>query len=157
MKDGVIADFELVEQMLKYLISKVQRYPSFILRPRAVIGVPSGITEVEKRAVVDSAESAGVREVYLVAEPMSSAIGMGIPVNEPSGNMIIDIGDGTAEIAVIALDGHGLRHVGAGRRRRNGRGDRSYLKKTYNLLVGGKHRRTDQNSGGFRLPARGRA
>ena len=105
MKDGVIADFDLVEQMLKYFIRKVQKYPSFILRPRAVIGGPSGITEVEKRAVVDSAESAGVREVYLVAEPMASAIGMGIPVNEPSGNMVIDIGGGTAEIAVIALSG----------------------------------------------------
>jgi rod shape-determining protein MreB len=136
MKDGVIADFDLVEQMLKYFIRKVQKYPSFILRPRAVIGVPSGITEVEKRAVVDSAESAGVREVHLVAEPMASAIGMGIPVNEPSGNMVIDIGGGTAEIAVIALFGMVCdMSVRVG-------GDEmdeaivSYLKKTYNLLVG---------------------
>ena len=104
MKDGVIADFDLVEQMLKYFIRKVQKY-RFYFRPRAVIGVPSGITEVEKRAVHDSAESAGVREVHLVAEPMASAIGMGIPVNEPSGNMVIDIGGGTAEIAVLALNG----------------------------------------------------
>ncbi|MBN1980244.1 MAG: rod shape-determining protein [Chitinivibrionales bacterium] len=135
MKDGVIADFDLVYQMLKFFIKKVQKYPSFF-RPRAVIGVPSGITEVEKRAVVDSAESAGVREVYLVAEPMSAAIGMGIPVNEPSGNMVIDIGGGTAEIAVIALFGMVCdMSVRIG-------GDEldeaivSYLKKTYNLLIG---------------------
>jgi rod shape-determining protein MreB len=136
MKDGVIADFDLVEQMLKFFIKKVyQRYPTFF-RPRAVIGVPSGITEVEKRAVVDSAESAGVREVHLVSEPMSSAIGMGIPVWEPSGNMVIDIGGGTAEIAVIALWGMVCdMSVRIG-------GDEmdeavvSYLKKTYNLLVG---------------------
>jgi rod shape-determining protein MreB len=135
MKDGVIADFDLVEEMLKHFIKKVQKYPSFF-RPRAVIGVPSGITEVEKRAVIDSAESAGVREVYLVAEPMASAIGMGIPVNEPSGTMVIDIGGGTAEIAVIALFGMVCdMSVRVG-------GDEmdeaivSYLKKTYNLLVG---------------------
>jgi len=135
MKDGVIADFDLVEEMLKHFIKKVQKYPSFF-RPRAVIGVPSGITEVEKRAVVDSAESAGVREVYLVAEPMASAIGMGIPVNEPSGNMVIDIGGGTSEIAVIALFGMVCdMSVRVG-------GDEmdeaivSYLKKTYNLLIG---------------------
>ena len=135
MKDGVIADFELVEHMLKHLIRKVQKYHTFF-RPRAVIGVPSGITEVEKRAVIDSAESAGVREVHLVAEPMASAIGMGIPVNEPSGNMVIDIGGGTAEIAVIALFGMVCdMSVRIG-------GDEmdeaivSYLKKTYNLLIG---------------------
>lgn len=135
MKDGVIADFDLVEHMLKHFIRKVQKYPSFF-RPRAVIGVPSGITEVEKRAVIDSAESAGVREVYLVAEPMSSAVGMGINVHEPSGNMVVDIGGGTAEIAVIALSGMVCdMSVRIG-------GDEmdeaivSYLKKTYNLLVG---------------------
>ncbi|MGD9200349.1 MAG: rod shape-determining protein, partial [Chitinispirillia bacterium] len=135
MKDGVIADFDLVEQMLKFFIKKVQKYPSFF-RPRAVIGVPSGITEVEKRAVVDSAESAGVREVYLVAEPMASAIGMGIPVNEPSGNMVIDIGGGTAEIAVLALFGMvcdmSVRIAGD----EMDEAIVSYLKKTYNLLVG---------------------
>jgi rod shape-determining protein MreB len=136
MKDGVIADFDLVEQMLKFFIQKVnKRFPTFF-RPRAVIGVPSGITEVEKRAVVDSTESAGVREVYLVAEPMAAAIGMGMPVHEPSGNMVIDIGGGTAEIAVIALSGMVCdMSVRIG-------GDEmdeaiiSYLKKTYNLLVG---------------------
>jgi rod shape-determining protein MreB len=135
MKDGVISDFDLVEQMLKYFIRKVQKN-RFAFRPRAVISVPAGITEVEKRAVIDSAESAGVREVYLVTETMASAIGMGIPVEEPSGNMVIDIGGGTAEIAVIALNG-----MVGGNSVRIG-GDEmdetivSYLKKTYNLLVG---------------------
>ncbi|MDR0305618.1 MAG: rod shape-determining protein [Chitinispirillales bacterium] len=135
MKDGVIAEFDLVEQMLKYFIRKVQKY-RFYFRPRAVICVPSGITEVEKRAVVDSAESAGVREVYLITETMAAAIGMGIPVGEPSGNMVIDIGGGTAEIAVLALNGMVCdMSVRIG-------GDEmdetivSYLKKTYNLLVG---------------------
>jgi len=135
MKDGVIADFDLVEQMLKYFIRKVQRYSSFF-RPRAVVGVPSGITEVEKRAVIDAAESAGVREVYLVAEPMASAIGMGIHVDKPEGNMVIDIGGGTAEIAVIALYGAvcdmSVRIAGD----EMDEAIVSYLKKTYNLLIG---------------------
>ncbi len=134
MKDGVIADFDLVERMLKYFIKKVQRF-SFI-RPRAVIGVPSGITEVEKKAVIDSAESAGLREVYLVSEPMAGAIGMSIPVNEPSGNMVIDIGGGTAEIAVIALFGMVCdMSVRVGGNEMD-RAIVAYLKKTYNLLVG---------------------
>ncbi len=136
MKDGVIADFELVERILKYFIRKVyKQYPS-LFRPRAVIGVPSGITEVEKRAVHDSAESAGVREVHLVAEPMAAAVGMGLPVDQPSGNMIVDIGGGTAEIAVLALSGMVCdMSVRIG-------GDEmdeaivSYLKKTYNMLIG---------------------
>jgi len=135
MKDGVIADFDLVEEMLKYFIRKVQRYSSFF-RPRAVVGVPSGITEVEKRAVIDAAESAGVREVYLVAEPMASAIGMGIHVDKPEGNMVIDIGGGTAEIAVIALYGAvcdmSVRIAGD----EMDEAIVSYLKKTYNLLIG---------------------
>jgi rod shape-determining protein MreB len=135
MRDGVIADFELVEQMLKYFIRKIQRYPFFV-RPRACIGVPSGITEVEKRAVIDSAESAGCREVYLVAEPMAGAIGMGIPVEDPSGNMVIDIGGGTAEIAVIALYGmvcdSSVRIAGD----EMDEAIIMYLKKTYNLFVG---------------------
>jgi rod shape-determining protein MreB len=135
MKDGVIADFEVTEYMLRDFIRMAQKKRHFIA-PRIVICVPSGITEVEKRAVVDSAEGAGVREVYLVAEPMSAAIGMGLPVHEPSGNMVIDIGGGTAEIAVIALNGTVCdMSVRVG-------GDEmdeaiiSYLKRTYNLLVG---------------------
>jgi rod shape-determining protein MreB and related proteins len=135
LKDGVITDFNLVESLLKYFIKRSMRN-SFFVRPRVVCGVPSGITEVEKRAVMDSLTSAGAREVYLVAEPMAAAIGMGIPVEDPSGNMVIDIGGGTAEIAVIALYG-----VVCDASVRVG-GDEMdeaiilYLKKNYNLLIG---------------------
>ncbi len=105
MRDGVIADFGLVESLLTMFIKKVQRYPLFIVHPRVVVGVPSGITEVEKRAVIDAATHAGAKEVHLVHEPMAAAIGMGIPVETPSGNMIVDIGGGTSDIAVISLNG----------------------------------------------------
>jgi rod shape-determining protein MreB len=135
MKDGVIADFQVTEIMLREFIRKAQRKRRFV-KPRIVICVPSGITEVEKRAVRDSAEHAGAREVFLVAEPIAAAIGVGLPVNRPSGNMIIDIGGGTTEIAVIALDG-----IVCDTSIRVG-GDEmdesiiTYIKKTYNLLVG---------------------
>lgn len=136
MKDGVIADFRLVEALLQTFIKRVQKYPQFLVKPRVVVGVPSGITEVEKRAVIDAVRQSGAREVHLVAEPMAAAIGMGIPVEDPSGNMIIDIGGGTSEIAVIALYGivcDASVRVG---------GDEmddaiiNYLRRTYNLLVG---------------------
>ena len=104
LKDGVIADFAITEVMLRAFIEKARRRRSFI-RPRVIICVPSGITEVEKRAVRDSAEHAGAREVYLVSEPVAAAIGVGLPVDKPTGNMIVDIGGGTSEIAVIALNG----------------------------------------------------
>ena len=104
MKDGVIADFEVTEAMLRYFIRKAHNRKSLV-RPRIIIGVPSGITEVEKRAVRESAESAGAREVYLIEEPMAAAIGAGLPVTEPAGSMIVDIGGGTTEIAVISLAG----------------------------------------------------
>ncbi|HER43219.1 MAG TPA: rod shape-determining protein, partial [Candidatus Eisenbacteria bacterium] len=94
MKDGVIADFEITEVMLREFIKKSQK-KRFFIRPRIVISVPSGITEVERRAVTDSAQNAGARDVYLVAEPIAAAIGVGLPVDKPSGNMIIDIGGGT--------------------------------------------------------------
>ncbi len=103
LKDGVIADFDLAEQMIRYFIRK--SLPSRFPRPRIAICVPTGITEVEKRAVRDAAEHAGAREVYLVEEPMAAAIGLGLPVQQPVGNMIIDIGGGTTEIAVIAMYG----------------------------------------------------
>ncbi len=103
LKDGVIADFEITEDMLRSFIKRVQ--VNRFIHPRIVVSVPSGITEVEKRAVRDSAEHAGAREVYLVSEPMAAAIGVGIEIQQPVGNMVIDIGGGTTEIAVIALSG----------------------------------------------------
>src|SRR5437773_2433047 len=103
MKDGVIADFEITEAMLRYFISKVHNRRG--VGPRVIVAVPSGITEVEKRAVKDSATHAGARDVYLIEEPMAAAIGVGLPVHEPAGNMIVDIGGGTCEIAIISLAG----------------------------------------------------
>ena len=104
MKDGVIADFEVTEAMLRHFIRKVHHRRNLI-RPRIIISVPSGITQVEKRAVRESAESAGAREVYLIEEPMAAAIGAGLPITEPTSNMVVDIGGGTTEVAVISLAG----------------------------------------------------
>lgn len=104
MREGVIADFDMAEQMLRYFIQKVQKGGT-IFRPRIIIGVPSRITQVEKRAVKESAELAGAREVYLIEEPVAAAIGAGLPITEPSGNMVVDIGGGTTDIAVISLGG----------------------------------------------------
>ena len=104
MKDGVIADFELVQEMLHFFIKKVTKR-ALLTQPKVLIAVPSGITEVEARAVKDSAESAGAREVHLVSEPIAAAVGIGLPIHEATGNMVIDIGGGTTEIAVIALFG----------------------------------------------------
>ncbi len=135
MKDGVIADFQITEMMLREFIKKSQKKKLFI-RPRIVIAVPSGITEVERRAVRDSAEHAGARDVYLIAEPIAAAIGVGLPVDKPSGNMIIDIGGGTTEIAVIALDGIvsncSIRVAGD----EMDEAIAQYVKRTYNLLIG---------------------
>lgn len=104
--EGVISDFEVTEQMLRYFISQVQQKSlSFLARPRVVIGVPCGVTEVEKRAVEDAARNAGAREAYLIEEPMAAAIGSRLPVQDPAGNMIVDIGGGTCEVAVISLGG----------------------------------------------------
>ena len=135
MKEGVIADFEIAEAMLRYFIRKVHNR-STLVRPRIVVAVPSGITEVEKRAVRESAMSAGAREVYRIGEPMAAAIGAGLPVTEPSGNMIVDIGGGTTEVAVLSLSGivySNSTRVG---------GDKldeaiiNYVKRKYNLLIG---------------------
>ncbi|MFH1577896.1 MAG: rod shape-determining protein [Candidatus Omnitrophota bacterium] len=135
MKDGVIADFEVTEAMLRYFIKRVH-HRKVLVRPRVVIAIPSGITEVEKRAVRDSAERAGAREVFLIEEPVAAAIGVGLPIQEPIGNMIIDIGGGTTEIAVISLAGivfsKSIRIAGDEM-------DETiieYLKKTYNLMTG---------------------
>ncbi len=136
LKDGVIADFEVTEKMLRDFLERVLKNRFMPVRPKVLISVPSGITEVEKRAVRDSAESAGAKEVYLVAEPMAAAIGVGLPVETPTGNMVIDIGGGTTEIAVIALSG-----IVSDTSIRVG-GDEldaaivTFLRKNYNLLIG---------------------
>jgi len=105
MKDGVIADFDVTQSMIKYFIAKSLRNRTFLVRPRVVISVPSGATPVEERAVKEAALQAGAREVYLIEEPMAAAIGIGLPVHEPTGNLIVDIGGGTTEVAVISLGG----------------------------------------------------
>ena len=135
MKDGVIADFDVTQNMLKYFIRKAMNTKAFV-RPRVVVGVPSGVTEVEKRAVIDAAQQAGAREAYLIEEPMAAAIGAGLPVEEATGNMVVDIGGGTTEIAVISLGG-----IVTSRSIRIG-GDEmdssivQYIKKLYNLMIG---------------------
>jgi len=135
MKDGVIADFDATGEMLKYFIKKVHNRRSFV-SPRIIIGVPSGITQVEQRAVKDAAQVSGAREVYLIGEPMAAAVGVGLPVGEPSGNMIVDIGGGTTDVAVISLDG-----VVYSKAVRVG-GDKmdesimAYIKRRYNLMIG---------------------
>lgn len=135
MRDGVIADFDVTEAMLRHFIHKVHNRRTFV-RPRIIIAVPSGITQVEKRAVRESAESAGAREVFLIEEPMAAAIGAGLPITEPICNMIVDIGGGTTEVAVISLAGivfsRSLRVAGD-------KMDASiiqYVKRKYNLLIG---------------------
>ncbi len=135
MKDGVISDFEITEAMLKYFIKKVHRR-NVLVRPAMVIAIPSGITEVEKRAVKDSAERAGARSVALIEEPKAAAIGVGLPVEEAAGNMIVDIGGGTTEFAVISLGGlvysRSIRIAGD----EMDQAVIKYLQKTYNLLIG---------------------
>ena len=135
MKEGVIADFEMAERMLRYFITKAHNRSTFV-RPRIIIGVPSRITQVEQRAVRDSAELAGAREVYLIEEPVAAAIGAGLPITEPSGNMVVDIGGGTTDVAVISLAG-----IVYSKTVKTG-GDKmdeaiiNYIKRKYNLLIG---------------------
>ncbi|MCB9480246.1 MAG: rod shape-determining protein [Desulfobacteraceae bacterium] len=135
MKDGVIADFEVTEAMLRHFIQKVHNRRSFI-RPRVIVAVPSGITQVEKRAVKESAEQAGAREVFLIEEPMAAAIGAGLPITEPTCNMVVDIGGGTTEVAVISLAGivysRSLRVAGD----KMDSSIMQYIKRKYNLLIG---------------------
>jgi rod shape-determining protein MreB len=135
MKDGVIADFDITQTMLRYFIAKASRKRT-LMRPRVVVAVPSGVTEVEKRAVKDAAQQAGARECITIEEPMAAAIGAGLPVHEPTGNMIVDIGGGTTEVAIISLGGivtHRSIRVA---------GDEmdeaivNYVKRNYNLLIG---------------------
>src|SRR5436853_1836083 len=135
LRDGVIADFEITEAMLRYFIARAHNRRTLV-KPRIIICVPFGITEVEKRAVRDSALAAGAREVYLIEEPMAAAIGAGLPITEPSGNMIVDIGGGTTEVAVISLAGIVMsKSIRVG-------GDKmdeaivQHIKRKYNLLIG---------------------
>ncbi len=135
MKEGVIADFEMVERMLRYFITKVHDRGAFV-RPRIIIGVPSRITQVERRAVRESAEFAGAREVYLIEEPVAAAIGAGLPITEPTGNMVLDIGGGTTDIAIISLGGivysESVKVAGD----QIDQAIINYIKREYNLLIG---------------------
>jgi rod shape-determining protein MreB len=135
MKDGVIADFDITQSMLQYFITKVASR-GFLVRPRVVVGVPSGVTPVEERAVRQAAQQAGAKECYLIEEPMAAAIGADLPVHEPTGNMIVDIGGGTTEVAIISLGGIvTCRSIRVG-------GDEmdeaiaAHIKRTYNLMIG---------------------
>ena len=135
MKDGVIADYEITQSMLKHFIKTAMGSKAFV-RPRILVGVPSGVTEVEKRAVIDATIEAGAREAYLIEEPMAAAIGAGLPVQEATGSMVVDIGGGTCEVAVISLGG-----IVVSKSVRSG-GDSidaaifRYVRKTFNLLIG---------------------
>ena len=135
MRDGVIADFEITGEMIRYFIAKAHNRKT-LLRPRVVISVPSGITPVEKRAVRESAQSAGAREIYLIEEPMAAAIGAGLPVTEASGNMVVDIGGGQTEVAVISLSGivtsQSIRVAGDDM----DEAILQYVKRKYNFLIG---------------------
>jgi rod shape-determining protein MreB len=135
MKDGVIADFDVTEKMLRYFINKAGKNVG-ILSPRVIIGVPSGVTEVEKRAVMDAGIQAGAREVFLIEEPMAAAIGAGLSVEEPTGNLIVDIGGGTTEVAVISLGGivssRSIRVAGD----EMNEAIAHYIKRHYNLMIG---------------------
>ncbi|HEY8414520.1 MAG TPA: rod shape-determining protein, partial [Thermaerobacter sp.] len=135
MKDGVIADFEITQAMLRHFIAKALR-GRFLVRPRVVICLPSGVTEVEKRAVVEATEQAGARKAYPIEEPMAAAIGAGLPVHEPTGNMIVDIGGGTTEVAIISLGGivthRSIRIAGD----EMDEAIVNYVKRNYNLLIG---------------------
>ncbi|MDP3044354.1 MAG: rod shape-determining protein, partial [Bacillota bacterium] len=136
MRDGVIADFDTTQSMIKYFINKALRSRIFLVRPRVVIGVPSGVTAVEERAVREAALQAGAREAYLIEEPMAAAIGAGLPVHEPTGNMIVDIGGGTTEVAVISLGGivtsRSIRVAGD----EMDEAIIQHIKRNYNLMIG---------------------
>jgi len=136
MKDGVIADFDTTQSMLKYFITKALKKKPYLIRPRVVVCVPSGVTAVEERAVREATLQAGAREAYLIEEPMAAAIGAGLPVHEPTGNMIVDIGGGTSEVAVISLGGivtsRSIRVAGD----EMDEAIMQHIKRTYNLMIG---------------------
>ena len=155
LKDGVIADFDTTEKMLGYFISQTHQWYRRILRPRIVVGVPSGITQVERRAVRDTAMHAGAREVYLVEEPVAAAMGAGLPIQEPGGNVIVDIGGGTTEVAVLSLAS--VIYCKSERVA----GDKmdeailQYVRRHYNLLIGRAAGRRDQDKLGLAYPGDG--
>ena len=136
MRDGVIADFDITKAMLDHFISKVNPRKGLFFRPRVIVGIPSGVTEVEKRAVIEAALQAGAKEAHTVEEPMAAAIGAGLPVEEPTGSMVVDIGGGTTDVAVISLGG-----IVTSKSLRVG-GDEmdeaiiNYIKREYNLMIG---------------------
>jgi rod shape-determining protein MreB len=151
MRDGVIADFEVTEAMIRHFIHQVHNRRTFV-RPRIIIAVPSGITQVEKRAVKESAESAGAREVFLIEEPMAAAIGAGLPITEPTCNMVVDIGGGTTEVAVISLAGivysRSIRVAGD----KMDAAIAQYIKRKYNLLIGERTAETIKTTIGNAYP-----
>jgi len=138
MRDGVIADFEIAERMLDYFIRRAMENHGFLLRPRIVIGIPTGITQVERRAVKDVALRAKASEVYIVEQPMAAAVGANLPISEPTGNMIVYIGGGTTDIAVISLNGVVFNHSIRVASNEMDEAIIQYLKKKYNLLIGEK-------------------
>ncbi|MCS7149728.1 MAG: rod shape-determining protein [Caldimicrobium sp.] len=135
LREGVIADFEVTEAMIRYFIQKVHNR-SYLVKPRIIISVPSGTTQVERRAVKESAESAGAREVYLIEEPMAAAIGAGLPITDPVANMIVDIGGGTTEVALISLGGIVISHSIKVAGDKLDEAIVQYVKRKYNLLIG---------------------
>jgi rod shape-determining protein MreB len=151
MRDGVIADFEVTEAMIRHFIHKVHNRRTFV-RPRIIVAVPSGITQVEKRAVRESAESAGAREVFLIEEPMAAAIGAGLPITEPTCNMVVDIGGGTTEVAVISLAGivysRSIRVAGD----KMDAAIIQHIKRKYNLLIGERTAETIKTTIGNAYP-----
>ena len=155
LRDGVIADFEVAEEMIKHFIRKVHNRRGFA-SPRVIICVPSGSTAVERRAIQESAESAGARRVFLIEEPMAAAIGAGLPVTEPTGSMVVDIGGGTTEVAVLSLGGIVYaRSIRVGGNKMD-EAIISYIRRNHNLLIGEGDRGADQEGDRLGLPARGR-
>ncbi len=153
LKDGVIADFDVTEEMLRHFIQKVHQ--NRWAHPRVVVCVPSGVTGVEKRAVEEACLSAGARQAYLIEEPMAAAIGAGLPVGEPTGNMVVDIGGGTSEVAVISLGGIVVSSVDPRRRGRAGRVDHQLRQAGVQAPDRPADGRGSETGDRFRLPPRG--